>query len=351
MNELVTLQKPTALAVFTAENPEEGVDPILQQIREAIDTFEPDVNTNKGRKEIASLAYKIAQSKSHLEGIGKELAAEYKRIPALIDDNRKRVRDTLDKWRDEVRAPLTHWESEERARVQQLQSDLSRIKHVGENAAQNWMSIHSEDLAKSLDEIRATAMGEVWQEFVAEAASAKDVAIDNLESALSKRLAYEEEQAELERLRKEAEEREALEREQEAKREQEEREQRIAREAAEQAKAEAAAAERAERERAEAERLMAIQEKEEAERRAKEAEERAVREKQQAIEAERKRIAAEKAEEERLERQREEDKAHRSKINNQAKQGFIAGGLSEQQARLAVTLIAKGNIAHVQMRY
>ncbi|EGT6367902.1 cell envelope biogenesis protein TolA, partial [Escherichia coli] len=54
-------------------------------------SFVPDITTAKGRKEIAYLAYKVAQTKTYLDGLGKDLVAELKEIPKLIDANRKTV--------------------------------------------------------------------------------------------------------------------------------------------------------------------------------------------------------------------------------------------------------------------
>lgn len=48
---------------------------------------------------------------------------------------------------------------------------------------------------------------------------------------------------------------------------------------------------------------------------------------------------------------READKAHRGSINSQAMDCLIAGGLTEDQAKLAVKLIAAKKIAHVQINY
>lgn len=79
-------------------------------------SFVPDITTAKGRKEIASLAYKVAQTKTYLDGLGKDLVAELKEIPKLIDANRKTVRDRLDELKAKARQPLTDYE-EEQARI------------------------------------------------------------------------------------------------------------------------------------------------------------------------------------------------------------------------------------------
>lgn len=351
MNDLITIEKKSALDVFATENVGSGIDPYLKKIRQQIDAFVPDVTTNKGRKEIASMAHKVAQSKTYLDGIGKELTAEYKRIPALIDNNRRHVRDTLDKWKEEVREPLTAWEESEKARVDGLRHKLNELSNAGEQALQNWMSLSIDYLCDRLAEVKAETIGDHWQEFVDEAAKAKDASISALESAIEKRRAYDAEQAELSRLRKEAEERAAKEQQEKEERERREREERIAKEAEARAKAEAEAEEKLRLERIESERKAAILEKEEAELRAKEAEERAEREKREAVEAERKRAEQERVRQEQLEKSREADRAHRAKINNQVKQCFIAGGMAEEMAKLAVKLIAKGGVAHTQIRY
>src|SRR5579864_8872674 len=85
----------SALVVFTQIGPDGdafGVDPLLAMIRERIDAFEaPEPDTAKGRKEIASFAHKIVQSKTALEEVGKALADEAKAIPKKIDASRRKV--------------------------------------------------------------------------------------------------------------------------------------------------------------------------------------------------------------------------------------------------------------------
>ena len=58
------------------------------------------------------LAYKVAQTKTYLDGLGKDLVAELKEIPKLIDANRKTVRDRLDELKAKARQPLTDYEEE-----------------------------------------------------------------------------------------------------------------------------------------------------------------------------------------------------------------------------------------------
>ncbi|MDU4245556.1 MAG: hypothetical protein E7I00_08360, partial [Varibaculum cambriense] len=73
----------------------------------------PDVSTKKGRDAIASMAHKVARSKTYIDNAGKDLVAELKALPKQIDESRRIVRERLDALKDEVRRPLTEWEAEQ----------------------------------------------------------------------------------------------------------------------------------------------------------------------------------------------------------------------------------------------
>lgn len=383
--------RETALQVYQATN---GLDPYLKHIRDEIDAFVPDVTTVKGRKAIASIAYTVARSKTLLDNLGKELVSELKELPKKIDAERKRMRDTLDIWQEEVRRPLNDWQAAEDARVD---AHSNAIAHLKLNA-QDLDGITAEDLADRIAKVEAVALGETWEEFEAEAARAKDDSLKVLHAALTARQHYEAEQAELARLRAEVE-----------AREQKEREERIAREAAEQARVDAERRAQAERDAAikrEADAKAAADRRElelkfaaeQAERAAAQAardkiesEQRAAQQKiddehrhQQALaQAEADRVAAEqRAEQERVDSERrqaeaaerarlaeiaranaaadeinrqaaarEADKAHKAKINRAALDAFIAGGMTEECAKQAVTLIAQRKIPSISITY
>lgn len=343
--------KETALQVFQAEN---GLDPYLQQIRAEIDAFVPDVSTKKGRDAIASIAHKVARSKTALDNVGKELVAELKEIPKKIDAERKRMRDTLDAWKDEVRAPLNEWEQAEADRVAKHEDRITMMREFASEAGE----YDAQYLADRIAQLEAIEVGADWEEFEAEAHRVKAATLTALQLALTKRQAYEAEQAELERLRAEA-----------AQREQKEREERIAREAAEQAQREAEQRAQAEREaavRREAEAKAAAERRElelklqaeqaereklEAQQRAEQAERDAAERAERAAAAERQRQADEQARIEAEAKAREADKAHKAAINRAAMEAFVAGGMTEECAKQAVTLIAKRQIPNIQITY
>jgi len=114
MNELIIIEKQDVMAVFTQRD---LITPLLAKV-EHFAMLEPqDVTTEKGRKEIASIAYRVAQSKTYIEAQGKDLAAELKELPKLVDSNRKYARDFLDDLKDRIRKPLDDWEANQAAMV------------------------------------------------------------------------------------------------------------------------------------------------------------------------------------------------------------------------------------------
>ena len=361
--------KETALQVFQAPN---GLDPYLQKIRDEIDAFVPDTSTLKGRKAIASIAYKVAQSKTALDNVGKDLVAELKEIPKKIDAERKRMRDKLEAWQEEVRRPLTEWQAAEDARVDRHNDAIAHMKSLATELG----ALDAEQLQARITELSAFQLGEAWEEFEAEAARAKESSMSAIQAAITARQKYDTEQAELARLRREADERAeqdriraAQEAAVELERQRVAQEQQAAREAAARREQElldqAAAqereaenqrlqlkqqAEQAERARAQAEadrvaaEQRAEQERQAAARRAEEAAE-------QARQEERRRADAAAAEIVRQQEARERDEAHRRSINRTALDAFIAGGMTQECAKQAITLIAQRKIPNIAISY
>ena len=311
--------KETALQVYSAP---QGLDPYLAKIKEELDAFVPDVSTKKGRDAIASIAYKVAKGKTALDNIGKDLVAELKDVPKKIDAERKRMRDLLDQWKDEVRKPLTDWEEAEEARQARHKAGIEWFQL----RAKEHHDLDPQELRASLAEVECKAVDQTWEEFEAEAHRAKAKALDALTAAVAAREKHEAEQAELAKLRAEA-----------AAREQKDREERIAREAAERAQREAEA-------KAQAEREAAIK-------REAEATAAAERREAEAVAAEQRRVAAIAEAEAKEAKRREADKAHKTAINRAALDAFVQGGMTEECAKLAVTLIAKKAIPAVSITY
>ncbi|HFD8278951.1 TPA: hypothetical protein ACF6GX_005728, partial [Raoultella ornithinolytica] len=110
ITDLVVIEKKNAMAVFTSND---QLDPLIEAIEKEARSLVPDVTTKKGRDAIASMAHKVARSKTYIDNAGKDLVAELKALPKQIDESRRVVRERLDALKDEVRRPLTEWEAEQ----------------------------------------------------------------------------------------------------------------------------------------------------------------------------------------------------------------------------------------------
>lgn len=329
--DLVVIEKKNAMAVFTNND---QLDPLIELIEKEARSLVPDVTTKKGRDAIASMAHKVARSKTYIDNAGKDLVAELKALPKQIDESRRVVRERLDALKDEVRRPLTEWEAEQ-ARI------------AAEKAAEEERQRIEAEQKAALEALR------------------KQVEVDH-EMALLMNDAFDREQAE----KKAEAERQRIAREEEIARQAEEK---AKREAAEKAQREIDAAAAREREailakeRAERERIEAQQR---AEREQREAAERAEREKQAAVEAERRKAQEEAdrirreaeqreqahlAEEKRIadeQARREADVKHRKAVGTEIVKALPANtSLTRDQAIEVLTAIKDGNIPHTGISY
>ncbi|MFA3736711.1 hypothetical protein [Klebsiella pneumoniae] len=318
--DLVVIEKKNAMAVFTNND---QLDPLIEAIEKEARSLVPDVTTKKGRDAIASMAHKVARSKTYIDNAGKDLVAELKALPKQIDESRRVVRERLDALKDEVRRPLTEWEAEQ-----------ERIK-----AEEAMIALH----------VEALAMNEEFDRQL-EARIESDY-----EMALLMNDAFDREQTE----KKAEAECQRIAREEEIKRQAEEK---AKREAAEQAQREIDAAAARERE--------AILAKERAEREQREAAERAEREKQAAVEAERRkaqeeadriRREAEQREQARLaeekrkadeQARREADVKHRKAVGTEIVKALMVNtSLTRDQAIEVLTAVKDGRIPHTGISY
>lgn len=297
-SELVLVKRDPE-GVFTDEA---FINALMAQINTLATAFKPDTSTEKGRKQIASMAYRVSQTKTYLDGIGKDLVADLKERPKKIDAGRKTLRDRLDILRDEVRQPLDQWE----ARVQAIKDRIQGIKAMPATLSGADVAL----LEGAVAEVGAIdPSAEAWGEFAQEAGAAILDTQAVLETMLAKRRTYEADQAELARLRKEKEERERLDREEQIRKEAAEKERQAA-EARAQAERDAAA-------RREGEERLA---REQAEQRQRDAEARLEQERKDSADREA-RVREQAAADERL---RQEDEQARQREERQARERSAA---------------------------
>ena len=318
--ELVVIEKKNAMAVFTNND---QLDPLIELIEKEARSLVPDVTTKKGRDAIASMAHKVARSKTYIDNAGKDLVAELKALPKQIDESRRVVRERLDALKDEVRRPLTEWEAEQ-----------ERIK-----AEEAMNALHAEALAMNEEfnrQLAARIESDHEMALLMNDAFDREQA-DKAAEAERQRIAHEEE---IKRMAAAAAAREV---EQRAQRE---REEAAHREAVLKAQAEQAERDRiAAEQKAEADKQAAI----EAERR--KAQEEADRIRREAEQREQARLAEEKRKADEQAR-READVKHRKAVGTEIIKALLANtSLTRDQAIEVLTAVKDGRIPHTGISY
>jgi len=350
-----------APAIFVAG----GLGRFIDAVKDEVCAEVPDLTTRKGRERIASLSATVSKRKASVEKPGRDYLRHIKSLPKVVEDELREFVNAMNTLRDEVRKPLTDWEAAEQARKDKHVDAIQSIKDfaIFEDATT------AERVSYIISIVEMVEINNTWEEFLPEAAQVKDETLAKLRALLAERTQYEAEQAELTRLRLEKE-----------ARDKKDNEDRIAREAAEQATREAEAkalsdreaeARRVSDEKAAAEkresdlRLQAAEaerQAEQAKREKVEAEQKAERDRLQGIEDQKKAVEQARLEEQaradaaadeilRQAAAREADKAHKARINRAALDAFIAGGMTEECAKQAVTLIAQRKIPAIAITY
>ena len=298
---LSTLENVNPLVIFQ----QGGMSSILSAIRFEVLSSLPDTSTDKGRKEIAANAHKVAKSKVLLDTFGKQLADDLNAKLKPINAERKIARDTLDNLKLEVRHPLTEWEQ-----------DQAQIKAEAEAA----------EAAEKL----AIQVGADYEMATLMDADFNRQRAAQLEAELKAKADYEA------RLKSEAAAQAKLQAETAAKALIDKAE--ADKQAAEQAAAEQVTRAKVAAENAEAARIGALK--------------KAEADKQAAIEKEQAKQAAEKEADIVATDKREKNRAHVGVIRKLAKEHLmLIDGVDETIAKAIVMSISNGNVAHTQITY
>lgn len=344
---------------FVQEKINEAFTGIYSKIEKEIADTPVDMTSKKGRDAVRSLAYKISQTKTGLDESAVSLTADQKAIIDAVNSERREMKTRLDELKEKARKPLTDWEEAEKKRKAAIEEGLACLRDLGRVDAMT-----DPEQIKNVMSSDALLFSETeWGEYQEQAKAVYVTATEKFTADLAaseKRIADEKELEQLRALkaeqeRKEAEEREKLEaaeakeREEKAEREAEERRQV---EAKERAELEAKEKIEAEQERA----RLAEERAEQAKADAKAAEEKAKADQAAAVEAERKRIELEQAQREAEEKAAEEARAadlkHRKKINNAVLEAMKkASEITDDQAKMIIQAIAKGQVPHVEIKY
>lgn len=330
------------------------------ELEKEVDAHIPDLSSEKGRKAIASLAFRVTKAKTSIDAAGKKLIEDARKMVDTVNAERKTIRDELDALADRARKPLTDWEIAEAKRAEDVVAGLAKIRALGGISVDDT----SASVLARLSEVKEFEIDpDLYREMIHRAVEAKGSAVSALEMAHARLVREEADRAELARLRAEAESREAVEREaREAARKEREAAESKAKAEAEEAARIAAIEERARKEAAEAEQRKARDEQEAKDRAHREEVARLEREKAEAeakIRAEADRVKREaeaaKAEQDRIAAEaarRAADVAHRGKIMGAAKEAIMEhGGISEAKAKAIVRAIVGGSVPHTSIQF
>ena len=334
----VNVEKAAYMAAFSqAGGLQSIIDQITQQAHEQAKGL--DASTAANRKKLASIAYGVAQAKTGIDGEGKDLVSAAKAKIKVVDDNRKAVRDKLDTLRDTIRQPVTDYEQAEQARLAAIQAVLDQLDTLASANDSDGLRLSAEQLHMRKHQAATLAKND-YGDMATDVAAKAESTLKYLDTAIAAAEEYEQQQAEIERMRTE-----------QAAREQADHEAKIAAEAAEKARAEAEAKAKAEREASERARIEAQLKAEQAERDKQAAIDRAEAEKQAAVQAERRRIEAESAQAEKAEAERAANVEHRREVNRKILAAMLECGIEEEAAKAFLIKGVKGKVPHLKITY
>ena len=334
----VNVEKAAYMAAFSqAGGLQSIIDQITLQAHEQAKGL--DASTAANRKKLASIAYSVAQAKTGIDGEGKDLVSEAKAKIKVVDDNRKAVRDKLDTLRDTIRQPVTDYEQAEQERLAAIQAVLDQLDTLASANDSDGLRLSAEQLHMRKHQAATLAKND-YGDMAADVAAKAESTLKYLDTAIAAAEEYEQQQAEIERMRTE-----------QAAREQADHEAKIAAEAAEKARAEAEAKAKAEREASERARIEAQLKAEQAERDKQAAIDCAEAEKQAAVQAERLRIEAEAAQAEKAEAERAANVENQRKVNRTIMAVMLECGFEEEAAKAFLIKAIQGKVPHLKIYY
>ena len=190
--------------LFDPENT--ALSEALDQLRASVTSEVYDVTEEKGRKQIARLAHKVARTKTAIDGAGKEYVSGLKNQAKKIDAIRKHAREYLDDVKAEVRAPLTEWEEQEKARQEEIERMIQEMHSLGNFWDHTGLAqLDSKQLQASISTLDALVVDIRYGERMTEAKLVKADLLGKLRAQVAAMAALEEQQRQEEQARIEAE--------------------------------------------------------------------------------------------------------------------------------------------------
>lgn len=318
-----------------------------------------DYEEPSGNKEARSHVFKLRKSKTAVDNKRKEEKAASLDYGRRVDSEAKEIVSEIEAMIEVHDKPLREIAQREKDRIERIESILDETARLGVEALTGWINFLPGGLEDRLIQMKQLTVDDTFGEFAPEMEKVHAKAIADTETAIARRKKHDEEQAELNRLKKEAAEREQKDRDDRIRKEAEENERK--RLAEEQAKKDAEAERQAKAEQDRVHRMAeelerrekaAIAEKEAAERRALEAEEREKKAAELATLREQERRRQEEVAARAAEEKRQSSARHRAKIKVEAV-SFIRGihGTTDEQADGIFEAIASGAVPHCEVKW
>lgn len=175
MKDLIPIETPQLPELFKPH----GLDDIINAIATEARAVVPDIKTVHSRAAIASLAAKVARSKTYLDELGKEYVTQLKELPKQVDAERRRMRLALDNLRDEVRKPLTEWEEAQQRHQEELRAKLDAIEPQTDPTT-------TAEAEAEVIRVNAIMIDETWEMFEVEGKTRKDAYLYRLSKILER---------------------------------------------------------------------------------------------------------------------------------------------------------------------
>jgi len=148
-----------ALTIFSNN----GLDPLIAQIRARVKSEQFDVTTQKGRDRIGSVARQIGSAKQDLIKMAASLTEDAKKQIAAVNTEKNRMETEFDKLRDEVLAPRKAYEQIEKDRQAEHEKNLTILEGMIEFAYPEQYTV--EQIENALAKSSELYTGRQWQEY------------------------------------------------------------------------------------------------------------------------------------------------------------------------------------------
>lgn len=246
-----------------------GLDDLFDKVSSSVKGEVYDISTPEGRKRIGSVARKIGSTKKALEKLADSLTEDWKQKVRAVNSSKNEMIEKFDSLRDEIRKPLDEFNAKEEKRTATHENRLETMRNQANfDGAPPPNSSAIREAIETLKKISFFNIDNTpvdWEEFSSRANATYTETMNKLNFMLEERIKYEQEQEELEKLRKEKIERDRKEYEEKLKADAAEKARKEAEDKAAKEKAEAEAKAEADRIAAEKERARIQKEKDDAE--------------------------------------------------------------------------------------